>query len=187
MRLGFAMCGSFCTFKQVIPQMYRLAEEGYEIFPIMSFNAHSTDTRFGSSASFVSEIEGLTGKKIISSIASAEPIGPKKLLDILLVAPATGNTIAKIAAGISDTPVTLAVKSHLRNSRPVVIAVSTNDALSGNAANIGSLLSRKGFYFVPFSQDDPQGKPCSAVADFTLIPDTVRYALEARQLQPLLR
>ena len=186
-RLGFAMCGSFCTFKQVLPQMHRLAAEGYEIFPIMSFNAFSTDTRFGSAASFISEIEELTGKKVISSISAAEPIGPKKLLDILLIAPATGNTIAKIASGISDTPITLAVKSHLRNSRPVVIAVSTNDALSGNAANIGSLMSRRGFYFVPFSQDDPQGKPNSLVARFELLPETVKNALNGRQIQPLLR
>lgn len=181
------MCGSFCTFKKVIPQIYRLVDEGYDVLPIMSFNAFSTDTRFGSADGFVSEIEGVTGHKVIATIAAAEPIGPKKLLDALIVAPATGNTIAKLAAGISDTPVALACKSHLRNSRPVVVAVSTNDALSGNAANIGSLLCRKNYFFVPFSQDDPEGKPASAVADFTLIPETLRTALEGRQIQPLLR
>lgn len=185
-KVGFALTGSFCTFSQVVRAIEQLAGHGWDVTPIMSTASHTTDTRFGSAADFVRKIEAICAKPMIASIAAAEPIGPKKLFDILVVAPATGNTLAKIAAGIADTPVTLAVKSHLRNNRPVVLAVSTNDGLGANAASIGKLLARKHLYFVPFGQDDPVEKPNSLVADFGKIEETVAAALENRQLQPLL-
>jgi len=184
-RMGFALCGSFCTFGKVITELEKLAVE-FDIYPIMSLNAAIINTRFGDSIDFIKRIEKACGREVISRLADAEPIGPKKMLDVLVVAPATGNTIAKIASGIADTPVTLAVKSHIRNQRPVVIGISTNDALGGNARNIGVLMARKHFYFVPFAQDDPEGKPCSLMADFSKIGDTVRAALAGKQLQPLL-
>ncbi|MDR0818396.1 MAG: dipicolinate synthase subunit B [Oscillospiraceae bacterium] len=183
--IGFALCGSHCTFKEVIESLAETVKQ-YNVIPIMSTNAADTDTRFGDAADFKSEIETICGRKIISSITEAEPIGPKKLLDLLVIAPATGNTIAKITHGISDTSVTLAYKAHLRNARPVLIAISTNDALSANAQNIGALLVRKNHFFVPFGQDDSIGKPTSLVADFSKIPDAIEAALDGRQLQPLL-
>lgn len=185
-RIGFAMTGSFCTFKAVMPQMKRLVEAGYRVTPIMSENAYSTDTRFGKARDFVFQAEEITGEKVIHTIAQAEPIGPKKLLDLLILAPCTGNTLGKLAAGIYDTAPTLAFKSHRRNDGPVLIAVSTNDALAGAAAGIGSLMNRKGVYFVPFEQDDFSGKPTSCVADFTRIGEAAEAALCGRQLQPLL-
>ena len=185
-RLGFAMCGSFCTFEPVLRQMEHLAAEGYDVVPILSEASFSTDTRFGSAESFRSWIETICGHEILHTLAQVEPIGPKKLLDILVVAPATGNTLAKLAHGIADTPVTLAVKAHLRNEAPVVLAVSSNDALAANAANIGMLLARRHHYFVPMRQDAPQKKPRSVVADFTLLPQTVEHALSGSQLQPIL-
>lgn len=185
-KVGFALTGSFCTFSQVVRAIELLAEHGWDVTPIMSTASRNTDTRFGKAADFVGKIEAICGKPMITSIAAAEPIGPKKLFDVLVVAPATGNTLAKIAAGIADTPVTLAVKSHLRNNRPVVLAVSTNDGLGANAASIGRLLARKYLYFVPFGQDDPAEKPNSLVADFGKIEETITAALENRQLQPLL-
>ncbi len=186
LRVGFALCGSFCTFSKVIPEIDRLAALGYDLYPIMSGAAWQTNTRFGAAADYINHLEEICGKPVIKTIEQAEPIGPRKLLDVLVVAPCTGNTIAKLAHAISDSPVTLAVKSHLRNARPIVIAVSSNDALSANAVNIGSLLARKNIFFVPFGQDDPIGKPYSMLADMTKIEDTVNAALEGRQLQPIL-
>ena len=185
--VGFAMCGSFCTFKAVTAELQSLAAvDGMNIIPIMSGNAFETDTRFGETAVWHRKIKDICKNEIIHTIAQAEPIGPKKLLDALIIAPCTGNTLAKLAAGITDTPVTLAAKAHLRNSRPVLIAVSTNDALSGAAKNIGELLNRKNYYFVPFGQDNAKGKPRSMVADFSLIKATLDSALAGEQLQPII-
>ncbi len=185
--VGFALCGSFCTFKKVIPQMKKLTDEGYKVVPIMSHTAYTTDTRFGKSREFNEEIEQICKEKIIYTITGAEPIGPKELLDILVIAPCTGNTLGKLANGISDTSVTLAVKAHLRNQRPVVIAVSTNDALGTSAKNIGLLINSKNIYFVPMKQDDYINKPNSIVADFKFIPDTVKEVLASKsQPQPIL-
>jgi dipicolinate synthase subunit B len=180
------MCGSFCTFSKVIAELENLKELGYDLYPIMSFASYRTDTRFGKAEDFIGRVEEICEKKIISTIAAAEPLGPRRILDILIVAPATGNTIAKLASGIADTPVTLSVKSHLRNCRPVLIAVSTNDALGQNAKNIGALMARKHIFFVPCRQDDYTGKPNSVVADFSLIDQSALAALEGKQLQPLL-
>ena len=186
LHIGFALCGSFCTFSQAIPQLEALAAKGHEVYPIMSYNAFTLDTRFGKAADHVERIEAACGRKIIAALPDAEPIGPKKLLDILIIEPCTGNTLAKLAAGSADTPVTLAAKSHLRNARPVLIAVSTNDALAGAAKNIGCLQNGKHFFFVPYRQDDSAGKPTSLVADFTRTEEAMRQALEGKQLQPLL-
>ena len=185
--VGFALCGSFCTFKKVIPQIKKLVDEGYKVIPIMSPTAYSTDTRFGKACDFNKEIEEICNEKIIYTISGAEPIGPKELLDALIIAPCTGNTLGKLANGISDTSVTLATKAHLRNQRPVIIAVSTNDALGTSARNIGTLINSKYIYFVPMRQDDYINKPNSIVADFNYIPDTVREVLETKtQPQPIL-
>ena len=183
--IGFAMCGSFCTFKKSIEQMKKLVSLNYDVLPIMSYNASSTDTRFGKAEDFIKEIEEITGKKIIKTIADAEPIGPKKLCDLMLVCPCTGNTLSKLSMGITDTPVTLAVKSHLRVLRPVVLCVATNDALSSSAQNIGKLLNTKNIYFVPMKQDDCVKKPNSLVADFDLVCKSVESALENKQYQPI--
>lgn len=184
--IGFAVCGSFCTFKTVFKEIEELAKSGYEVIPIMSENAYSFDTRFGDALFWQNEFKRITGKEIIHTIKDAEPIGPKKLLDALVIAPCTGNTLAKLSAGISDTSVTLSAKAHLRNARPVVIGVSTNDALSGAAKNIGNLLNYKNTYFVPFRQDSFSNKPCSCVAEFTLLQKTIEGALKGIQLQPIL-
>ena len=185
MNIGFAMCGSFCTFSQVFPVMEALTRE-HKVFPILSAVSCSTDSRFGKGEEFVTIAERLCNRSVIRTIPDAEPIGPKKLLDALIIAPCTGNTLAKLAHSIADTPVTMAVKSHLRNGRPVVIAASTNDALGGAAENIGKLMARKHYYFVPFRQDDPLNKPTSLVADFSRIHEALDAALEGRQLQPVL-
>lgn len=185
-KIGFAMCGSFCTFKKVLEELEVLCESGAEVFPIMSETAFSTDTRFGNAEDFRKKITALCKKPIISTVKQAEPIGPKELLDALVIAPCTGNTIAKLAAGIADTSVTLAAKAHLRNQRPVIIAVSTNDGLAAAAKNIGVLLNRKNIYLVPFGQDDYLKKPSSLVADMTKIKETVMSALDSKQLQPVL-
>lgn len=185
--VGFAMCGSFCTFKKALEQLSVLRESGAEIIPIMSFNAASVDSRFGTAREHIEATEKICGGKVICTIADAEPIGPKKLLDILIIEPCTGNTIAKLANGITDTPVTLAAKAHLRNERPLLIAPATNDALSAAGTNIGRLLNVKNIYFVPFGQDDPNGKPRSAVCDFSLTEKAMYAALEGRQLQPILK
>lgn len=184
-RLGFAVCGSFCTFEKVIDEMEKLSER-YDITPIMSEAASSTDTRFGKAEDFIRRITEICGKKPVTTIAGAEPIGPKALLDILLIEPCTGNTLGKLANGITDTSVTMAAKAHLRNGRPLVIAVSTNDALGTSAQNIGKLMNAKNVYFVPLSQDSPEGKPASMVADFEKSADAVEKALTGRQIQPLL-
>lgn len=185
--VGFALCGSFCTFKKAVPQIKKLIDLGYSVVPIMSETAYSTDTRFGDARDFIDEIEKICGREIIHTITAAEPIGPKKLLDVLVIAPCTGNTLGKMANGITDTSVTLAAKAHLRNRRPVIIAVSTNDALGASAKNIGLLMNCKNIYFVPMRQDDCEQKPNSVVADFTLIPETVKTVLEnGEQMQPVL-
>ncbi len=184
--IGFAICGSFCTFGRVLDHLQTLCDAGFHIIPIMSFNAYSTDTRFGSAVSFAERLENMTGHSVICSLEQAEPIGPKKMLDLLIVAPCTGNTLAKLATGIADTPVTLAVKSQLRNDRPVLIGISTNDALGTAAANIGTLMSRKNYYFIPYRQDDPINKPKSCVADFSLLLPAATEAISGRQMQPLI-
>lgn len=186
-RIGFALCGSFCTHKEVLRELAALCGEYETVLPIVSPVCQTTDTRFGTAEDFLREIERLTGRKPIQTIHEAEPVGPKKLLDALVIAPCTGNTLGKLAAGITDTPVTMAAKAHLRNDRPVVVAVATNDGLSAAAKNIGELLVRKNYYFVPFGQDDPEKKPCSLMADFARIGETVGAALQGRQLQPVLR
>ncbi len=185
-RVGFALCGSFCTFSQVIPQIKNLVMDGADVTPIMSPIAASTDTRFGKAKDFCDSIEEICNKKIITTIHEAEPIGPKKLLDILIIEPCTGNTLAKLANGITDTSVTMAAKAHLRNNRPVLIAVSTNDGLSMAAKNIGILQNCKNVYFVPYTQDDPYKKPTSLVADFSKTILAMHAALEKNQIQPLL-
>ena len=185
-RIGCAMTGSFCTFSQVFDAWRCLAECDAELMPIMSENAYSTDTRFYRAEDARKIYGDNCGREIIHNIAQAEPIGPKKLLDLMVIAPCTGNTLAKLANGIADTSVTLAVKSHLRNNRPVVVAISSNDALERNAANIGKLFSMKNFFFVPFTQDDFSGKPASIVADFEQIGDAAKAALAGVQKQPLL-
>lgn len=184
-KIGFAMCGSYCTFDIVIELIQRMTEK-YDIYPIMSTNAYTTDTRFGTAKFFIEKIEAICGKSIIHTIAQAEPVGPQKMFDALVVAPCTGNTLAKLAYSITDTPVTMAVKSHLRNSRPVILAVSTNDALSGTAKNIGQLLNVKDYYFVPLRQDDFEKKPRSIVCDFEKIPNTIEASLKCEQLQPII-
>jgi dipicolinate synthase subunit B len=185
-RLGFAVTGSFCTFSKMLESMAACRDLGYEILPIVSAATATTDTRFGRAEDFIRKIEEICGRPVIRDIPGAEPIGPKDMTDILLVAPCTGNTLAKLAAGITDNAVTMAVKSHLRGAKPVVLAVSTNDALSGSAANLGTLLNRRHYYFVPFRQDDPVKKPTSLVADFTQIPAALDAALHGKQIQPLL-
>ncbi len=184
--VGFALCGSFCTFEEVIPQIEVLKKLNYDVIPIMSQIAYNTDTRFGTAKSFRDRIENICKHEILHTIPQAEPIGPKKLLDVLVVAPCTGNTVAKLSVGITDTPVTMAAKSHLRNGRPVVLAVSTNDGLSGAAKNIGKLLNYRNIYLVPFRQDDPEKKPRSVTADFVLIPESVEAALKGEQLRPII-
>lgn len=185
LRVGWAVCGSFCTFAKAFEELEELVSLGCEVTPIMSQNAYSTDTRFGTAQQHAARLYEITGKTVLHEIATTEPVGPKKMFDVLVVAPCTGNTLAKLAVGIIDTPVTMAVKSHLRNQRPVVIAVSTNDALSGSAKNIGTLRNYKNFYFVPVSQDDCMSKPFSMVADFKQIPQTILEALDGRQIQPV--
>ena len=185
MKIGFAMCGSFCTFAQAFPVMEQLAKE-HEVIPIFSPASYTTDSRFGTAQAHIRRAVEICGIDPLYTIAQVEPIGPKKLLDALIIAPCTGNTLAKLAHGIADGPVTLAAKSHLRNGRPVIVAVSTNDALAAAGENIGRLLSRRNYFFVPFRQDDPKEKPTSMVADFTKIPETLAEALSGRQIQPIL-
>lgn len=185
-QVGFAFCGSFCTYEKALRGLELTVERYGSVMPILSEFGAATDTRFGRAAEFVRRMETMCGRPAITTIQGAEPIGPQKLLDILVVAPCTGNTLAKLASGIADSSVTMAVKAHLRNGGPVVVAVSTNDGLGIAARNIGDLLCRKNYYFVPFRQDDPVGKPCSLVADMERIPDTIEAALQGRQVQPVL-
>ena len=184
--LGYAFCGSFCTIKKSLEALKELAKNDIKIVPIMSQIVYTTDTRFGSAAEFKDAVEEICGAKIIHDIAAAEPIGPKNLLDIVVVSPCTGNTIAKTALGITDTPVTMAVKAHLRNNKPVVLAIATNDALGASAKNIGLLHNMNNIYFVPYRQDDPFGKNNSLVCDFSLLPQTAEKALAGEQLQPVI-
>ncbi|MBR1483443.1 MAG: dipicolinate synthase subunit B [Ruminococcus sp.] len=183
--IGFAMCGSFCTFSKAFEQMRALKEDGYEVIPMMSGNASSTDTRFGTAREMVKRAEEITGRHVLTTSVETEPIGPKGLCDLLVIAPCTGNTLAKLALGVTDTSVTMAAKSHLRVLRPVLLCVATNDALGASAQNIGRLLNTKNIYFVPLRQDDPVKKPNSLVADFGQLVPCVEAALEKRQVQPV--
>ncbi|MBE6720685.1 MAG: dipicolinate synthase subunit B [Ruminococcaceae bacterium] len=182
MKIGYCLTGSFCTFEKSIQTIKDMVNKGYDITPVMSENAYNTDTRFGNAKDIVSEIEDITGKTTIHTIVDAEPIGPKRMFDVLVVAPCTGNTLAKLVSGITDTAVTMAVKSHLRNSKPVVIGVSTNDALGAAAKNIGALMNYKNYYFVPMGMDDCVKKPKSMVCDFGKIEDTVLNAAEGKEI-----
>ncbi len=185
-KIGFALTGSFCTFETILPIMENIIKEGAEVFPIMSYNAYNFDTKFGKAKDFIKRIETITGKPIIHTIQAAEPIGPKNMIDILVIAPCSGNTIAKLANDITDTPVTMAAKSNLRNGNSVVIAVSTNNGLGNNAINIGRLLNSKNIYFVPFRQDNPITKPNSLIFDKNYIIKSVQKALKKEQIQPIL-
>ena len=185
MNIGFAMCGSFCTFADAFPAMQALAKE-HNIYPIFSTSAYAVHGRFGTAQEHIRLAGEICGKHVINTIRDAEPIGPKKLLDALIIAPCTGNTLAKLAHSIADGPVTMAAKSHLRNGRPVLLAIASNDALAGAAENIGKLMARKHYYFVPFSQDDPIKKPTSMIADYKKIPQALQEALAGRQIQPIL-
>lgn len=185
-KIGFALTGSFCTFDKVILEMEKLVAEGAEVFPIISEAVDNFDTRFGKSVDFKARFKEVTGKNIISTITEAEPIGPKGFLDLVIVAPCTGNTLGKLANAITDTPVTMAVKAHLRNSKPVVIGISTNDGLGANAKNLGVILNTRNVYFVPFGQDDPIKKCNSLVAKFDMTLPTVIEALQGKQIQPML-
>jgi dipicolinate synthase subunit B len=185
-RVGFVLTGSHCTLALIIKEIEKIVGEGAEVFPVVSYSVNSTDTRFGKSADWCNRLQELTNKPLIKTIVDAEPIGPGKLFDILVVAPCTGNTLAKLANGITDTPALMAIKAHLRNDRPVVIAVSTNDGLGFNAKNIAVLLNTKNVFMVPFGQDKPVAKPNSLVAKMDKIIDTVLYAIEGKQIQPLL-
>lgn len=186
LRVGYAFCGSFCTYAKAMAALEKAVSLYDSVQPIVSETSAATDTRFGNSHDFMREMERLCDKRVIDSIKGAEPIGPKKLLDVLVIAPCTGNTLAKLALGVTDSSVTMAAKAHLRNARPLVIAVSTNDGLAGSAKNIGALMDKKNVYFVPFRQDDPEKKPASLVADFELIPAAIEAALRGEQLQPVL-
>ncbi len=183
--IGFALCGSFCTLSRSVSILTELKEKGCDILPIMSEITAETDTRFGKAADFIRRIEDICGRPIIRTIPDAEPLGPSLPLEALLICPCTGNTLSKIANGITDTPVCMAAKAHLRSDRPLLITLASNDALSANLRNIGTLLSRKNVYFTPLRQDDPISKPHSLVADFNCVPDALEAALEGRQMRPL--
>ena len=186
-RVGIAMTGSFCTFQSAFSAFEALKAAGADLYPIQSENAYCLDTRFGAAEQMRRRLEAIAGHEIWHTLQQVEPIGPKKLLDLLVIAPCTGNTLAKLANAIADTSVTMAAKSHLRNSRPVLIGISSNDGLARSARNLGALLAEKHFFFVPFRQDDCQGKPFSLVADLTLLPEAAFLALEGKQMQPILR
>ena len=185
-RIGFVMTGSFCTFRKTIDELKKIVKLGAKVVPIMSENSYTMDTKFGKARDFINEIEDITGTKILHTIQEVEPLGPNDMLDILVVAPATGNTMAKLANDIIDNSATMAVKSHLRKEKPVVIAISTNNGLSGAGENIGKLLNRKHYYFVPFRQDNPITKPRSVVFDPSYLIKTIEYALDGEQIQPIL-
>ena len=185
-KIGFVLTGSFCTFSKTIPQMKKLKKLGAELLPIMSFNSYELDTKFGKAEDFINEIEDICENKIIHTIQGAEPIGPSHLTDIMIVAPASGNTMSKLACDIIDTPATMAVKSHLRNNLPVVIAPSTNNGLGANMTSIASLINRRNYYFVPFKQDNPLTKPRSIVFDPEYIIKTIEFALDGEQIEPIL-
>ena len=185
--IGYAFCGSFCTFSSSLDALMGLANEGYEIQPIMSEMAYSTDTRFFEAEAFRRKVRQICGRQIISTIKEAEPLGPKEPLSAMIIAPCTGNTLAKLASGITDSSVTMAAKAHLRCDRPLLIALASNDAMAGNLSNIARLLVRKSVYFVPMRQDDPLGKPHSLVADFDAIGESFRAMMKEKQLKPLFK
>lgn len=187
LKLGVALCGSYCTYQVVFKQLEKLVALGVDIYPIMSTNAYTTDTRFGTANEFILRLECLTGKKIIHTIVEAEPLGPKNLIDAIIVAPCTGNTMAKLASGITDTPVLMAAKGLMRNQKPVIIALATNDGLGLSFKNIGLLMNSKNIYFVPIGQDDYSNKPNSMVSHMTLIPETIEQAINSKQLQPVFK
>lgn len=182
--IGWCFCGSFCTMSRCIDELERVAKQE-EILPIFSYSVNSISSRFGTPDTFRERIEKACGKEVLKTIENCEPIGPKNFLSALIIAPCTGNTLAKIALGITDTPVTMAAKAHLRNEKPLVIALASNDAMSANFKNLASLAERKNVYFVPLKQDDPKGKPTSLVADFTMIPETLELALRGTQIRPM--
>lgn len=184
-RIAFAMCGSYCTFSSVIPQVQLLKEKGYDITPIMSQNASTTDTRFGTAKDFIKQLEEISEKKLISTIKDAEPLGPKDMCDAMIIAPCTSNTLAKLCNGITDTSVTMAAKSLLRVGKPIIIALASNDALGISAQNLGKIINYKNIYLVPLSQDDVIKKPNSLVADFSKIPSAIELALKNKQIQPI--
>ena len=184
--IGFALCGSFCTHARAMEALEQVKARFARVVPIVSDCVAATDTRFGAAHDLMREMERICDHRVISTVKGAEPIGPQKLLDLLIICPCTGNTLGKLAAGVTDSSVTMAAKAHLRNGRPLVLAPSTNDGLSASAGSIGALLNRKYIYFVPFGQDDPEKKPASLVADFAQVADAAQAALEGRQLQPIL-
>ena len=184
-RIGFAMCGSYCTYSRVFEEAERLTEK-YELIPIMSENAAETDSRFGAASENIKRLMQITGRHVVTTIAEAEPLGPREPMEAMVIAPCTGNTLAKLANGVTDTAVTMAAKAHLRNGKPLVIAFSTNDGLTGSAPNIAALFNRKNVYLVPYKQDDFTKKPYSLASDFALLPDAIEAALEGRQLQPII-
>ena len=186
LRVGFAFCGSFCTMSKALAALEQTAARFGPVTPIVSETVESTDTRFGAAHDFMREMERICSRRVVSTVAGAEPIGPKGLLDVLAICPCTGNTLAKLAHGVTDTAVTMAAKAHLRNGRPLVLALATNDGLTGSAPNLGTMLNRKNVYFVPFGQDDCMGKPASLVADFSLVPEAIEAACRGEQMQPLL-
>lgn len=186
LRIGFAVTGSFCTFDKAFEQAKILRKSGAELIPVMSYNAATVNSRFGEALDNLKRLENICERKVITSIEAAEPIGPKNMTDIMVVCPCTGNTCAKLAMSITDTPVTMAVKSHLRNKKPVVLALATNDSLAGSMKNIGHLMNMKNYYFVPIYQDDCKKKPTSAICDFTVLKDTIINALDHVQLQPII-
>lgn len=184
--IGYCLCGSFCTFAQSVRMIEKLTEMGAEVQPVLSGNAAEMNTRFGKAQDFMEQLKKITKNDIITTIKDAEPIGPNNSFDVLVVSPCTGNTLAKLNAGITDTTVTMAVKAHIRNNKPVVAAIATNDALGVSLKNIGGLMIRKNFYFVPFGQDNPVKKPLSMIADFEKIPETIEKALNGEQIQPVI-
>lgn len=186
-KIGFAITGSFCTFEKIKKIIEKMTKEGMELTPVFSENTRKIDSRFGKAEGFVEEIEQLVGKKGIYTIQEAEPIGPSGCFDAMVIAPCTGNTMAKLSAGITDTPVLMAAKAHLRNEKPLILAVSTNDALGINFKNLGLLANMKNIYFVPFGQDNYEKKPKSMIAHMELIPETIKEALNGRQIQPMVR
>lgn len=183
---GFALCGSFCTIDRVLGVMERMANEGWNLLPIVSAPVGALDTRFGAACDTLDQIEHICGRPPMRTLQDVEPIGPKAMMDVLIIAPCTGSTLARLANGLSDTPVALAAKSQLRVERPVVLAVSSNDALAASAYNIAALLNRKHYYFVPMRQDAPHTKPRSLIAVMENIPETARAAVQGKQLQPIL-
>lgn len=187
LKIGMALTGSFCTYKAALEEMKKMVQEGAQLYPIMSYQSQKINSRFGNCNEFKSKIEEICGRSVMDSIEKTEPIGPSGFLDILIIMPCTGNTIAKLANGITDSPVLMAAKAHMRNEKPLVISISTNDALGMNFKTIGQLMNMKNIYFVPFGQDNPKSKPNSMIADLELLPDTIDMALKGKQIQPIIQ